>query len=273
MTEQVVENQENGTDLVDEFINNLDRPTETKQPENTEAENKELEENKEGSHIPGSVAASLREDRRALREENSLLRSETAELKGRIDALTEIVAQQRAGGVNGEQPGGEEELSPLEEFERDYPDSSPDAATLIAERKWQEQKAADRAAQAESQTHSEIMSQAVQDARVVMSDERMGQGLGLDSVVGLARQSGLITQIDEHYVCQFGAEAPKELYKIAIQKIRTAGGQPMQELTRRITASKSTNPPKKTNNNDIENPGGEEFEESYNEDVMSFLFR
>jgi hypothetical protein len=171
---------------------------------------------------------------------------EKARLEGKLEALQEagIAAQQQ------QQEQKEPEKSPRDKYleEIDDPGAFIPANVQIEQENWEKTQQQQQTQQAQLQQAIANVNESLAKAKTTMTDGVLGQGLGLESVVGLAKQHGLITEADNNYAASHGKAAAATLYQIAVNKIQRAGGQPMQELTKRIQLKKA-NPSQKTNVN------------------------
>lgn len=237
--------------------------TETPAPEAKTEEKPEIKAAQpEGeTHVPVAVVKDLRADKRNLQQQLDAERIARAKAEARAELLAELAAK----GVNPQAKSSVEDdqsqitESPLERFGREFPDEAVPARIMLDQRKWEQEQTALQASQAKTQTLAEQVQTSIAKAKETLSDEKVGEGLGLDSVVGLARQAGLITSMDEQYAASQGIHAAQAMYNQAVFKIKTAGGTAAQELNRRILAARATrqasatpNGPKtptKTNNN------------------------
>ena len=280
-TEQI-ESQE----AVNEFMTELDstetedpKPedqTEDPKPEDQEAgeekvntDEEEAIETVEPGKVPVGVVKELRQTVRDLRTQN-------AETEGRLTQLSQMIVQQRGTSQeqNTEIGKPEVELSPLQKFAEEYPDMAPDAETLIAERSWHEAKVTERAEVAEQTRLDTEIETSKSNARQQFSAQAIGEGLDIDSVVALARQSGVLTQADYNYASSKGINSAQTLYRLAIQNIRDARGEPLKVLNSRIANRKPASR-QKTNVNSSPPGGepetGEEIEGDFS-NITNFLF-
>lgn len=192
----------------------------------------------EPAQVPVAVVKGLREDKRALREQLSAAQIAQA----RAEAKAELYAEMVKNGVqapSAPQTPKEAEKSPLEKFAAEYPGEAVPVEVFIKQREWDQQQATVVETQTKTQTLAQQVEASVADAKVRLADEKVGEGLGLDAVVGLARQHGLVTEADENYAMQQGKHAADTLYQVAILKIKQSGGVPAQEFNRRVIAAQT----------------------------------
>jgi len=189
------------------------------------------------SQAPVSAVAEQREkkqDAQAMleleRQKRMEVEVEKARLQGRLEAIQKPEEQQQ-----------EPVKSPLQLFKEEN-----DASAFVpvevyeAESKFQaEQKQIESENQQVQQLANDVNA-SLEQAKTSMSDEKLGVGLGLESVVALAKQNGLISNNDNNYAASHGKNAASTLYQIAVSKIKMAGGAAAQELTRRIQLKKAT---------------------------------
>jgi hypothetical protein len=165
--------------------------------------------------VPVGVVKRLREEKRFLAEEVARLRQAT------IPAPAPPT------------PPVPEEKSPLELFaEVNGEDCTPDAKTLIAQKKFETQQTEKRAQQAQYTTQMSSCSAGIADARLTMTADEMGEGLGFDDVMTLG--GNLLTAGDQLDLFHAGHKAGKECYRRVTQRILQSGGKQAQILRARL---------------------------------------
>lgn len=182
------------------------------------------------SQVPVSAVARQRAIKRDLAQELQQTKLEIARLRGRLEAETAKEQQQQA--TRSEPTPAQ---SPLDAFISEHgEDEIAPASVLKAESDFQRMQREQAEQKQRLQHATSVTEQSIQSARLTMSDSQLGEGLGLDAVVGLAKQFNLLTQADYQYAVSFGEKTAEKLYTMSIDRIKQAKGIPLQELSRRV---------------------------------------
>ena len=190
------------------------------------------EEVPEGSvPVPVHVAArqKAKETERDLRQQLSSSQIAQAKAEARAELLEEMADKTPAT------PPPPPEMSPLEQFEEDYPGEAVTATVLLEQRKFDNAQTEQQAVQTRTQNHGQLVQDGIDEARNTYSAENMGsEEMTLDSVVALAKQHGVLSDGDVANLAPYGKRAGVVLYGLATTAIKQAGGAPLQELNRRV---------------------------------------
>lgn len=196
---------------------------------------------KEQPHIPPAVAKQLRQDRRDLQEK---LAQEQV-LRARAEARAELLEELHQKGMFSGKPETAQqpavEKSPLEKFAEEFPDEPAPVKVQIDQENWRQQQQAAQAKKQEVEsrtlTLTQQVAQGIQKAKEQYS--KLGEGLGLDDVVGLAKAYKLISQEELEALTPLGVRAGTMAYNLAVDAIRTAGGPALAEMARRVAIARS----------------------------------
>lgn len=195
-------------------------------------------------HIPPAVAKKLRQDRREAQERLVEERVARAASEAELKVYKELAAKGiLTTGHKSEQPVTEEK-SPLEQFAEEFPDESPTTKVLLEQKKWekdqQQQQAQRQRAEETGKTLHQQVSQGIEHARRQYA--ALGEGLGLDAVIGLAKNAGVLTEKDFNNCAPFGTDAGHQLYNLAVKRIQAQNGPALAELSRRVAAARIARP-------------------------------
>lgn len=195
-------------------------------------------------HIPPAVAKQLRQSRREAQEIATQERIARAAAEAELKVYKELAQKGLlTPGQKAEQPV-EQEKSPLERFAEEFPDEAPTTKVLIEQEKWkqnqQQQQAKHQEAVTRTQTLTQQVSSGIQAAKAHYS--KLGPGLDLDGVVGLAKAHGLISNDDLENCSPFGVKAGFMAYNLAVEAIKASNGPALAELSRRVALARTARP-------------------------------
>lgn len=199
---------------------------------------------KEQPHIPPAVAKQLRQDRRDLQEKLAQEQVARARAEARAELLEELHQKGMFSGKpeTAQQPAVEK--SPLEKFAEEFPDEPAPVKVQIEQENWRQQQQAAQARKQEvesrTMTLTQQVAQGIQKAKEQYS--RLGEGLGLDDVVGLAKAYKLISQEELEALTPLGVRAGTMAYNLAVEAIRSAGGPALAEMARRVAVARNNRP-------------------------------
>lgn len=114
--------------------------------------------------------------------------------------------------------------SPLEKYaeSEDYdPDGPPPTKVLLAEKKWEQQQASRRQAEAHEMTDKEIRAASVNKARMHYTEEEVGEGLDFTSVTSEGHT--LLTATDKRIIGAAGPETGEVLYERCLKRLVDSG--------------------------------------------------
>lgn len=148
----------------------------------------------------------------------------------------------RAEGALAAKVAGPPEKSPLElaaeEQGRSLDDVIIDGKLLQKHEAWKEKQAGKQAQQQATQDYNA----GSEAAFLTMTDESLGEGLGLESLAKLGDH--LLTDTDHQEIFMAGKKCGTVLYKKLKQRIQEADGAEAQELQKRLKPQKSQSKPK-----------------------------
>jgi hypothetical protein len=137
------------------------------------------------------------------------------------------------------------EKSPLEtwaEANSEDPDAPAPARVILAERKWQQEHEQRQVAVSAAQAEYHAMVQSLASAKLTMTDDVMGEGLGFDSLTASVTGAGLLTEYDKRAIRAAGPEAGEMLYDVC-KKRALAASSPMREEVRALLRAHRPPPP------------------------------
>jgi hypothetical protein len=147
--------------------------------------------------------------------------------------LLEQIQRQAAAPPVPPPPPIPEEKSPLELFAEQYgEETSPDTKTLIAQKRFENQQVEKRQQQGLYMSHLADVNAGISDARLNMTADEMGEGLGFDDLLNLG--GNLLTPGDQLNIWNAKRDSGKESYKIVTQRILRSGGKQAQILRSRL---------------------------------------
>lgn len=196
---------------------------------------------REQPHIPPAVAKQLRQDRRDLQEKLAQEQVLRARAEARAELLTELHQKGAFSGKSETAPQPAAEKSPLEKFAEEFPDEPAPVKVQIEQENWRlnQAQAQTRRQEVESRTLtlSQQVAQGIQEAKEHYG--KLGEGLGLDDVVGLAKAYKLITQEQLEALSPQGIDAGSLAYELSKKAILRSGGPAAAELARRVAVARS----------------------------------
>jgi hypothetical protein len=159
------------------------------------------------------------------------------ELKHQLRDARALLAQLQAQQMVGAQAQQTEPTkSPMEKFiETEGKDAVPPAEIHLAQEQWRQ----DQAAQKATTTATTTAAMAVHAARVSLTDETVGEGLGFDTVLQLGHT--LLTEGDKLDVRMAGENAGTLLYQKCLERLvrsNTPAGNLVKAAVRAVRAAK-----------------------------------
>lgn len=193
-------------------------------------------------HIPPAVAKQLRQARREAQEVATQERIARAAAEAELKVYKELAQKGLLTPGQKAEPPAPPEKSPLEQFAEEFPDESPTTKVLLEQRKWEQnqqvQQNQRQEAVARTQTITQQVTTGIQAAKAHYS--KLGPGLDLDGVVGLAKAHGLVTNEDLENCSPFGVKAGFMAYNLAVDAIKASNGPALAELSRRVALARTT---------------------------------
>lgn len=196
---------------------------------------------KEQPGVPIPTVSKIRQRARLAEERAAASDLRAARAEARAELLAELHQKGAFSGKTETVQQPAVEMSPLEKFAEEFPGEPAPVEVQIAQENWRQQQTQAltqrQAVESRTLTLTQQVTQGIEEAKNYYS--KLGEGLGLDDVVGLAKAYKLITNEQLEALSSQGVDAGTLAYTLAQKAILRSGGPATAELARRVAVARS----------------------------------